>query len=522
MRQARGHQAGAGDLALQPDRIAILMNGINKAFDTVAANIDVSLELPVGGIHALTGENGAGKSTLMHILAGILVPDSGTVRVFGHNATDWDSETAIRAGIGMVHQHFMLIPALTAAENIIAGREPTRGAMIDMDSTVAAIAELSEVTGLAVDPYAVVSEMTVGEAQRVEILKALYRGARILILDEPTAVLTPGEIDGLWQVLCTFRDKGNTVVLITHKLDEVFAVTDTVTVMRGGRTVSHSATSSTTPDEVASEMMGREAVAPVKHQSQTFADNFAMSLRVEGLTVLNDRGTVAVNNLTFGIGPGEILGIAGVEGNGQQELIEAIVGGRRITDGRISLREHALTDMSIEERSRAGLAHIPSNRQSRGLIAEYTVAENLILGQQRQYRGITGTLDRDRIAREAAALIRSFDIRPTAQGAELRTLSGGNQQKVIIAREMGREFHVLVASHPTRGVDLGAVEFIHAEILEARRAGRAILLVSTDLSEILSLSDRIAVMYRGAFVMERDAHGCDIETLGLYMTGAAH
>ncbi len=511
--------------------LAVKMTGIFKSFGAVIANRDVSLEVARGEIHALVGENGAGKSTLMHILSGLHAPDAGTVEVFGKNVAGWSTEAAIKAGVGMVHQHFMLIPTLTVSENIVLGEEPSKGIVFDRNKALTAVTDLSERTGLGVAPDVRVGELSVGEAQRVEILKVLYRGARVLILDEPTAVLSPPEIQELWRVLRTLRDDGDTVILITHKLDEVVAVSDTVTVMRAGTTVSSFATAGTTPREIAKAMVGRDVslaldAVPGALQDSSRASgpgidrSVPMSLRVEDLVVVGDRGTVAVDRLSFDIAPGEILGIAGVEGNGQTELLEAIAGIRHIGDGKIVLREHALHTMSVRQRADAGLSHIPEDRHRRGLILEYSIADNLILGQQHKYTTTLG-LDQDHVLRNAQQLIRTFDIRPAAPSLPARALSGGNQQKIVIAREMGREFRVLLAAQPTRGVDVGAIEFIHAQLRRARDEGKAVLLVSADLPEVLALSDRIAVMYRGRFATVRNAAECDAELLGPYMTGAA-
>ena len=511
--------------------LAIRMTDIVRMFGAVAANRNASIEVARGEVHALVGENGAGKSTLMRILSGMFAPDSGTMEVDGKDVTGWNTNDAIAAGVGMVHQHFMLVPTLTVAENVVLGMEPRKGLVVDREKSTAAVRELSERTGLLVDPEARVSELSVGAAQRVEILKVLYRGAKILILDEPTAVLSPPEVRDLWKVLRTLRDAGDTIVLITHKLDEVMAISDTITVMRAGRSVARLATASTTPASIAKAMVGRDvtlaldaspgvAVTGEPRVARVVDRTVPMSLCLERVTVKGDRGTVAVNDLSFEISPGEILGIAGVEGNGQTELLEAIAGLRSISSGKIVMREHALHNMDVRERAEAGLSHIPEDRHRRGLVLDYSIAENLILGQQHRFSSVRG-LDRDRIDANADRLIRSFDIRPAVASIPARALSGGNQQKIVIAREMGREFRVLLAAQPTRGVDVGANEFIHAQIRKARDAGKAVLLVSADLPEILALSDRIAVMYGGRFVTVRSASECDAEILGPFMTGAA-
>jgi len=387
-------------------------------------------------------------------------------------------------------------------------------------------------SGLHVDAKAKVADLSVGEAQRVEILKALYRGAKILILDEPTAVLSPPEVRDLWTVLRALKADGGTVVLITHKLDEVIAVSDTITVMRGGMTISRFATEGTTPRDIARAMVGRDVqlhldaqsgadtcVAPAATES-TAAPSALPVLRVTDVSVMSDRGTRAVNDLSFEIRPGEILGIAGVEGNGQTELLEAIAGLRAMQSGSVQLSSQDFGTRSVRERADLGLSHIPEDRQRRGLILDYSIADNLVLGRQ-QHFGSFGALDTARIAMNAVEQVRRFDIRPAMPSLPARALSGGNQQKIVIAREMGREFSVLLAAQPTRGVDVGAIEFIHAQLRLARNAGKGILLVSADLPEVLALSDRIAVMYGGRFVTVLPAAQCTAEQLGSYMTGAA-
>jgi general nucleoside transport system ATP-binding protein len=508
--------------------LAVRLQGVVKRFGGVVANRDASLEVARGEIHALVGENGAGKSTLMRVLSGMYAPDGGTIEVNGKDVTGWKTPAAIAAGVGMVHQHFMLVPTLTVAENVVLGREPRQGWQVDVATAVREVDALCASCGLLVDPRATVADLSVGEAQRVEILKALYRGASILILDEPTAVLSPPEVQELWGVLRTLRANGGTVVLITHKLDEVIAISDTITVMRSGATVARFPTQGVTPRDIAKAMVGREvalhldARAPVREAAPSAGvpSVGAPVLRVANLTVRSDRGTNAVNALSFDIRPGEILGIAGVEGNGQTELLEAIAGLRTAQSGTVALGERALSGLSVRDRADAGLSHIPEDRHRRGLVLDYSIADNLILGRQHHF-ATRGGLDWARIATHAADQIRQFDIRPPMPSLAARALSGGNQQKIVIAREMGRPFSVLLAAQPTRGVDVGAIEFIHAQLRAARDAGKGILLVSADLPEVLALSDRIAVMYGGRFVTVLPASQCSAELLGPYMTGAA-
>jgi simple sugar transport system ATP-binding protein len=509
---------------------AIHLTNIVKRFGPVTANAGADLEVQAGEIHALVGENGAGKSTLMRVLSGMYAPNAGTMEVNGRDVTGWSTSEAIAAGVGMVHQHFMLVPTLTVAENIVLGSEIRKGMQLDREGAVRAVEELSRKSGLAVSPTHLVSDLSVGQAQRVEILKALFRGANILILDEPTAVLSPVEVDELWNVLRTMRAAGSTIIVITHKLDEVMEISDTITVMRRGRTVGRMATSSTTPGEIARAMVGREVAladssafgaAPTTTAGDSMPDAARTPpLAVANLVVRDERGHPAVNGVTFEVAAGEIFGIAGVEGNGQTELIEAIAGLRATEAGMIRLDGRDFRGLTVKQRGDAGLSHIPEDRHERGLILDYSVAENLVLGQQHRFTK-RGGLDRHALAENAARQIAAYDIRPADATVAARALSGGNQQKIVIAREMAREFKVLLAAQPTRGVDVGAIEFIHAQLRAAREAGKAILLVSADLTEILALSDRIAVMYEGRFATVMPRGGASEEILGPYMTGAA-
>jgi ABC-type uncharacterized transport system ATPase subunit len=534
---------------------AIRLTDIHKSFGAVLANRGASLEVARGEIHALVGENGAGKSTLMRVLSGMYAPDSGRMEVADaggvlRDVTGWSTAAAIESGVGMVHQHFMLVPTLTVAENLMLGAELTRdGPLRVLDRARAAeqVEALSTRTGLRVNPARRVAELSVGEAQRVEILKALYRGARTLILDEPTAVLSPPEVAELWEVLRQMRSRGETIVLITHKLDEVMSISDTVTVMRHGRTISRLRTAETTPQEIAREMVGRDVqlasemrrdavlaeeawvVAPASDASAAAGSLGSTAfplpaLEIRGLVVASARRSDAVRDVSFSISPGEILGIAGVEGNGQTELVEAIAGLRRVRSGSILLDHRDITGASVRARGDAGLSHIPEDRHARGLVLDYSIADNLILGQQHHFArgGFLNTLDIERIASNARRQIAAFDIRPADAALPARSLSGGNQQKIVIAREMGRDFRVLLAAQPTRGVDVGAIEFIHGQLRAARASGKAILLVSADLSEVLALSDRIAVMYGGRFVAVLPRARASEEVLGPYMTGAEH
>jgi ABC-type uncharacterized transport system ATPase subunit len=502
---------------------AIRMAGIEKAFGAIMANSGASLEVLPGEIHALVGENGAGKSTLMRILGGLMKPDAGRVEVNGRVVTGWSTNEAIAAGIGIVHQHFMLVPTLTVAENLVLGCEPkTRGVVLDYKHAVEDVRKLSSETGLVVAPERLVSDLSVGEAQRVEILKVLFRGAKILVLDEPTAVLSPPEVRELWAVLRRLRDNGDTIVLITHRLDEVVELSDTITVMRAGQTVARIKTSETTPAEIAKLMVGREVSLSAGKRVQPLARPSAVrpdqGLDVRNLCITGSHGVRVIDGVSFKVNPGEILGIAGVEGNGQTELIEALAGLRTVASGDILIDGTDIARKSVAVRHDAGLSHIPEDRHRRGLILEYTVADNLILGHQKQFTK-RGVIDSDRVMENALREISAFDIRPANPVLAARALSGGNQQKVVVAREMGREFSVLLASQPTRGVDVGAIEFIHQQLLDARARGKAILLVSAELNEVLALSDRIAVMYRGKFAVVMPSAEASEEVLGEYMIG---
>ncbi len=546
---------------------AVRMSRVSKHFGPVQANRDASLHVDLGEIHAVVGENGAGKSTLLRVLSGMFSPDGGTVEVFGTDVTGWTTSDAIAAGVGMVHQHFMLVPTLTVAENVVLGREPMSGMTYDRTFAEEALSTLSRQTGLACQPSRLVSELSVGEAQRVEILKTLYRGAKLLILDEPTAVLSPPEVTELWKVLRTVRDGGATIVLVTHKLDELMDVTDRITVMRHGATVATLVTAETTPAAIATAMVGRavrldahgmpvgadaealaagvsattsdaggppdqmvasrapdhvtentpRAIIPAASPTPIYTD--APRLRLSGITIAGSRAARAVDDISLSIAPGEILGLAGVEGNGQTELIEAIAGLRPVTSGTITVDGTDVTRFPVGKRLAHGITHIPEDRHTRGLVLDYSIADNLILGRQKQFSS-SGAINRARTLAFAEDRIKAFDIRPADPFAPARALSGGNQQKIVVAREMPADFRVLLAAQPTRGVDVGAIEFIHDQLRAARRAGKAILLVSAELHEILALSDRIAVMYRGKIVTEMPRAAASEDVLGPWMTGA--
>ena len=497
---------------------AIKIEGVSKFFGPIRANHNASLEVQTGEIHALVGENGAGKSTLMRILAGLMQPDSGKIEVNGVDATGWSASDAIKAGIGMVHQHFMLVPTLTVTENIVLGMEPTSNGTIDYVGAVRGVEALCKETGLVIDPNKKVSDLSVGEAQRVEILKTLYRGAKILILDEPTAVLSPPEVVELWRVLRKLRDNGGTVVLITHRLDEVREISDIITVMRAGTTIERIKTAGTSPSQIARAMVGREVSLSAHRRTVRPSMAGSTIIEVRNLVVGGHRKAREVDGVSFTIAAGEILGIAGVEGNGQTELIEALAGLRPVESGTISINGVDITRNSVRERRAVGLTHIPEDRHRRALILDYSVADNLVLGDHSEYSR-NGILDFDRIGAKADGSVKQFDIRPPQPELPARALSGGNQQKIVIAREMGREFLVLLASQPTRGVDVGAIEFIHEQLLLARSQGKAVLLVSAELNEVLALADRVAVMFRGKFATVLPIAEANEEVLGEYMVG---
>jgi len=497
---------------------AVRLVKVCKRFGPVVANQDVDLTVADNSVHAVVGENGAGKSTLMKVLAGVHRADSGEVWIAGRQLTRPDPNLATAFGLGMVHQHFMLVEPLTVAENLVLGRESIRRGLLDLDAAVRAVEELGETYGLTVDPHRRVDELSVGERQRVEILKVLFRGAKILVLDEPTAVLTPAEVDGFFRMLQRFVEQGRTVILITHKLDEVMDISRRVTVIRRGRTVAEVSTADTTPRQLAHLMVGREVALPGAEGREAQPDEGVQSvLEVRDLHVAG-RGRDAVDGLTLAVRPGEVLGIAGVQGNGQSELLECIAGLATARSGSVWLKGANVTALPPRQRMAAGLAHIPEDRHQRGLVLDFSLIENLVLGRHRSWRRWYG-LDRDGIAEHASQLIERFDVRPPIPETAAWTLSGGNQQKVVVAREMHGGPAVLLAGQPTRGVDVGAIEQIHGRIREARDAGLGVLLVSADLAEVLALSDRVAVMYEGRVVAEMPAAEATVGRLGELMMG---
>ena len=497
------------------------MRGITKRFPRVTANDGVDLTLQKGEIHAVVGENGAGKSTLMKILYGMLRPDAGTMRLDGREVRFGSPAEAIAAGIGMVHQHFMLVPPLTVSENVVLGQEPVgRGGLLDRRAAEARTAELSARYGLNVDPRARVRDLSVGLEQRVEILKVLYRGARIMILDEPTAVLTPQEVEELLATLRSLREAGTTIVLITHKLREVQAVADRVTVMRQGRSVETLPMNGVSIDELSELMIGRKPAPPPPAEPPD--EGAKVRLALENVSARSDRGLPALRGVSLRVRAGEIVGVAGVEGNGQTELEEVLAGLRRPDEGRVLFDGADVTRSAPLQRLELGFSHVPSDRLRDALLLDAPIYENFLLGHHRDPAfGRPWKLDRAALLERTRAGMEAFDVRPRDVLQSARALSGGNQQKVVIARETARAVRVLVAAHPTRGVDLGASEFIYGKLREARRGGAAVVLVSSELSELMLLSDRIVVLFGGRIVGEVRGADATEQKLGRWMTGAA-
>jgi simple sugar transport system ATP-binding protein len=543
-----------------PSAYALEARGITKRFPGVLANDQVDFDLRVGEVHALLGENGAGKSTLMNVLYGLYQPDEGQVLVRGKPIHFSGPNDAIRAGIGMVHQHFMLVPPLTVTENIMLGDEAkVAGVVLDRRGAAARIRQLSEEYGLAVNPDARIQDLPVGTQQRVEILKAFYRRADVLILDEPTAVLTPQEADDLFGIMRGLTAQGKSIVFITHKLREVLAIADRITVLRLGRVVGHTTPAEATEQSLATMMVGRTvalmgaqaaagdaaASAPTLDAALGLGDTPQAAtehapspaptsssptpgsqpappaiLRVQDLTVRDSRGQVAVNGVSFAIAPGEVLGMAGVEGNGQTELVEALTGLRAAQSGQVYLDEKPMLNARARALIHAGLGHVPEDRHKYGLVLSYPVADNMVLSTYDEPPFASGpVMQEGAITRFAAKLIKRFDVRTPSARTLVGNLSGGNQQKVIIARELSRPLRLLIASQPTRGLDVGSIEFIHRQILAERDEGRAVLLVSAELDEILALSDRIGVLYRGQLVALLPRREATRERLGLLMAG---
>jgi simple sugar transport system ATP-binding protein len=501
-----------------PERSLVLeMRHITKRFPGIVANDDIAFDLREGEVHALLGENGAGKSTLMNILYGLYHPDEGEILIKGKPVQLGSPSAAIDAGVGMVHQHFMLIPVMTVAENIVLAQEPTTaGVFLDIAEAERRVREISDRYGLAVDPHARIDQITVGQQQRVEILKALYREADILVLDEPTAVLTPQEAKELFEVVRSLTERGKSIIFISHKLKEVLEIADRITVLRRGKLIETLPAEGATEAGLARRMVGREVLLRVAKTPSHPAEPL---LEVEDLCVVDDRGIEKVRGVSFAVRAGEIVGIAGIDGNGQTELIDAMTGLCPVVSGTVRVGGRDVTTETAHGHLEAGLGHIPEDRQRRGLVLEYSIAENLALHDYRSAPASRfGWLFPRRLFERARALIREFDVRGGGPATRAGGLSGGNQQKVVLAREIDRDPKVLIAAQPTRGLDVGAIEFVHRRLIEERDEGRAILLVSLELDEVLSLSDRVLVMYEGEFAGEFPPSTSE-EELGIAMTG---
>jgi ABC-type uncharacterized transport system ATPase subunit len=493
------------------------VTGVTKRYPGVVANDNVSLTVNAGEVVALLGENGAGKSTLLKAVFGLIKPDSGEIKIGGTPIVFGDTAGVISRGVGMVHQHFQLVPVMTVAENLILGDEPKRGLFINQKAARAEIIALSKRYGLEVDPDAVIEDLPVGMQQRVEILKALRKDVKLLILDEPTAVLTPQEIDELLGVIRNLAKSGVGVVLITHKLHEVMAVADRVVVLRGGKLVGTTTPKETDEAGLAQMMVGRSVVLQV---NRTEAKRGAVVLEVKGLQVRDDRKILSVKGVDLVLHKGEILGVAGVEGNGQRELVEAICGMRHREAGEVLISGVASRDMAPHSVHEAGISHVPEDREKHGLVANYSIADNLVLNQFDQAPFAKGWVrNLGEVAKNAEQLVEKFDIRTPSAFNQASSLSGGNKQKVVVARELSQELPVLVAAQPTRGVDVGSIEFIHNQLISARDNGAGVLLVSAELDEILSLSDRIAVMSGGKIVAIVDSKDADRNYIGRLMAG---
>ena len=492
------------------------LKNITKTFGNVVANNDVSIKVTKGTIHAIVGENGAGKSTIMRIAYGFYNADSGEIRVDGNAVSIKNPHDALALGIGMVHQHFMLVDTMTAAENIILGAETGSAANLDLEKANRDILALSNELRLGVKPDTYIEDMSVGQQQRVELLKALYRDAKLLILDEPTAVLSPQEVEEFFGILRRMKEQGTTIIIITHKLEEVLAISDEVTVMRDGRSVGNVKTSETTAKDLARMIVGRDVLLRV---DKTDAEPKNTVLEVKNLSVSGKNGP-AVKGVSFTVRAGEIVGIAGIEGNGQTELIEALSGLAKTTGGNIEFDGRDVTNQSARKLKELGIAHIPEDRHKRGLLLNSDLAENSILGvHYRPPVETAGFMNTAVINKRVAQIIENFDVRPPNPALPAKALSGGNQQKLIIGREFDLKPKLLLVSQPTRGVDIGAIEFIHRKLIELRDAGSAVLLVSAELEEVTALADRLLVIREGEIVAEVNPKTTSVEEIGLMMTG---
>ncbi|ALG89585.1 MULTISPECIES: ABC transporter ATP-binding protein [Actibacterium] len=500
----------------------IELRGVTKRFGEVVANADVNLTIRAGEVLGLLGENGAGKSTLMNVLSGLYRPDEGEILIDGEPARFEGPGDAIRAGIGMVHQHFMLVPVFTVAENVVLGVEPTgRADFLDLETARRQVHDIKEKYGLEVDPDARIENLPVGVQQRVEIIKVLFRSADVLILDEPTAVLTPQEVEEFFGIVRALRDAGKALVFITHKLNEIREIADRISVIRAGRIVGEGDPKRLDRKELAEMMVGRPVSFDVV--KAPYAPGRTL-LDVQDLTILRDNDEIAVDHLSLSVRSGEIVGIAGVQGNGQSALIEALTGLRRAASGQILFEDQDITHASVRARHRMGIAHIPEDRQRVGIIKNFTVAENMVLDTYYDERFSSGPqINWKTVNARAAAFAEDFDVRTPSVFESAGHLSGGNQQKLVVARELSREITLVVAGQPTRGLDVGSIEYIHKRLVEARDTGDGVLIISSELDEIMALSDRILVMFKGRIVAEFDATqgAVDKGAVGLAMAGAA-
>lgn len=495
----------------------IEMLGIRKQFGDFVANDDITLQLQKGEIHALLGENGAGKSTLMNVLFGLYQPEAGQIKVNGKEVQITDPNKANELGIGMVHQHFMLVENFTVTENIILGSEPKKMGLINIRKAAKKVKALSEQYGLNVDPYAKIEDISVGMQQRVEILKTLYRGAEMLIFDEPTASLTPQEIEELIQIMKRLIAEGKSIILITHKLKEIMEVSDRVTIIRKGKGIGTVTTAETNPDQLAEMMVGRQVVFKTE---KTPAHPKEVILQVENLTVTDNRNIERVKNLNLSVRAGEIVGIAGIDGNGQSELIESITGLRKVSSGKVTLKGKDLTNLKPRKITETGVGHIPQDRHKHGLVLDYPISYNIAL--QTYYQkpiSKAGIIDYKEVNKLAKAIIEEYDVRTPSPSTEARALSGGNQQKAIIGREVNRDPELLIAALPTRGLDVGAIEFIHRRLIEQRDKGKAVLLISFELDEVMNVSDSIAVIHDGSIIDTVKPQETTEQKLGLLMAG---
>jgi len=499
-------------------KLAVELKNITKAFPGIIANDGISLDIKKGEVFAIVGENGAGKTTLMNIIYGLYIQDSGEIYIFGKKIIHNSPGKAIEMGIGMVHQHFMLIPKFTVAENIILGEEFVRnGIVLDIRKTTGEVKKISEKYGLKVEPNEKVGNLPVGIQQRVEILKVLFRGAEILILDEPTAVLTPQEIKELFETINALRNAGKTVIFISHKLKEVLEIADRIAVFKNGKLMGIEDAKGTTERGLARLMVGRDVVFEIPKKEKTPGD---IILEVKNLLIMSDKGIPAVKGISFKLRRDEILGIAGVEGNGQRELVEALTGLRPIKEGQVLIRGKEVKKFDPWFFRKSGVAHIPEDRRDRGLVLPFTVSYNLFIGRQRESYFSNGAfLNRKNIGEFGNKKVLEYDIRPHNPNLVVDSLSGGNQQKVVVAREISYDPDILIAAQPTRGLDVGASEFVHHKLVEQRDSGKAVLFISFELDEIMMLSDRIAVLYGGEIVGELPVEKATEEELGLLMLG---